>query len=140
MIFLRNLKDNWRELIGLLVVGLGFSLLADFAVRVSILYLGLGGLSNFVSLLQGFSKFVGAHCCACIIGIGAGWPTLARFGIFRKGSHQAPIAPDDAENAKRIADRESFASGWVAIGPHGRFYVFVGVTVAEIIAAALCFA
>lgn len=112
---MKTLLTNWKDIFAFLAVAIVFALLADIVTRLSISGNDLPGLANLVGTLRGFSNFVGANLCAWLIGIAIGWPTLNRYG------------------------NESFTTGWAALDARDRFFVFTGVSVLELIAAAICF-
>jgi hypothetical protein len=113
---LKRIADNWRELAAFLVIGLGFSVTADFLVGVTA---GAGWAMNSIATLtnylQGFSRFTAVCLCASVLGM-TFWPTVARFAEV---------------NFKKVY-LEDFT-------PKEKILVFMGVVAVFLIAAALCF-
>lgn len=85
-----NIKSSWREIISLLVFGLGFGFLSDWVTQLGLV---LGDVTGFAFLdrtLKGFSNYAAIVAAGGIIGL-ALWPTISKFGFTSFGDEWAKL-------------------------------------------------
>ena len=114
MNLLKTLQTNWRDILVGLALVFSISFFADVIEKLSATENGLTWLSNLSLAMAGVARFFGANLVAWI-GLAVAWPTLNKYS------------------------NDTFDDGWKALPTWGRFVVFVGVSCALLIAAALCF-
>lgn len=115
MHIVKTLKTNWRDILVGLLLTLILSFVADAIERVATTSDGAVWLSNVVISLRGMAAFAGANLAGFIM-LSVAWPTLNKYS------------------------NDSFTTGWNSLTPQQRFFVFIFVAAAYLIAAALCFA
>lgn len=108
--------DNWREIVLFLIIGLGFSVIADLLISLSAgAGWAVGSVATVTNYLQGFSRFIAVCLCATFLGMTL-WPTVARFAEV---------------NFKQVYDN--------AFTPKEKIVTFIAVVSVLLITAAICF-
>jgi len=114
MIFLNTLKNCWREILLLVLVGLGIGYLSDLVSTYGISHGDVTGLAYLDRTLKGLSTFASVMCCGGILGIFL-WPNLAHFG------------------------NNKFEETWFSLDDKTKVLLYIGTTFASCLIAAICF-
>ncbi len=112
--FFQHLRDNLRDVLLFIFLGIGFAILSDVTVSLSTRFGFSAYIPSIGNYLQGISRFVAANACAAVIGIYA-WKPLMKFGV------------------------DEFDEGWKRLGIQQRTILYIAVILVEGVIAALCF-
>lgn len=115
MNLLKTLYSNWRDILTFLLIIIPCSFMADWIEQHTLLDSGNTWLNNTVFVFRGTSKLATVSLAAFIM-LSVAWPMVNKF------------------------NNDHFREAWQNLPQWGRFSTFVGLSIAYLIASAMCFA
>jgi hypothetical protein len=114
MTFLKTLVTCWREILLLVLVGLGIGYASDLVSTFGVTHGDITGLAFLDRTMKGLSTFASVMCTGGILGIFL-WPSLAHWG------------------------NEFFVGTFQSLDGKYKLLLYVGTTMFACLIAAICF-